>query len=195
MSFLRRYRCQEQRQKKTHNYSSIHSFSVDERLETSETGPVTRSQSLFNRVLLWLVSKRKEDTKGTRLCSPLCSSLTSRWMKFLAILLTPSHVEYKRWISTGPEVVTLRPAIKVKPQTRSFHSDYGTNTNVWRMLRVNGLQFHVLLESRRQFTLQIQKWILLQWCKKKTILSFLSHFSWRHSKKTALCKPWANATS
>ena len=149
---------------KTRNHSSINSFSVDERLETSKTGPV-KTRGVVNsfpfslqlkritvyvneRMLLSLLSKRKNYTKGTR----LCSSLTSWRMKFLAIFLTPSHVEYKRWISTGPEVVTLRPAIKVKPQTRSFYSDYGTNTNVWRMLRVNGLQFHVLLESTRRFT-------------------------------------------
>ena len=151
----------------------------------SSTGNESRYMSLQvnERVLLWLVSKRKEETKGTR----LCSSLTSWRMKFLAILLTPSHVEYKRWLSTGPEVVTLRPAIKVKPQTRSFYSDYGTNTNVWRMLRVNGLQFHVLLESTRGFTFQIQKRVLLEWWKKYSIISFvlfLKAEQWKKKDKT-----------
>lgn len=79
------------------------------------------------------------------------SALTPWGMKFLAILFTPANMENERRVGAGPEVVTLGPAVKMKPQTRSLHSHNSTNTNIRWVLGIDCFQFHVLLESTGRF--------------------------------------------
>lgn len=96
------------------------------------------------------------------------NQLTSRRIKPLSIFLAPTNRKKKRRVSTGPEIITFRPTIEVKPQASSFHSDHSTNTNIRRMFGIDCFQFHVFFESTRCFAFKINKWILLQ--KKRTIL-------------------------
>lgn len=93
--------------------------------------------------------------------SMFSSPLTSRRMKFLTVLLTPANRKNKWWVSAAPEVITLRPTVKMKPQSGALYPDYGTNTNVRRVLWVDRLQFHVLFESARRLVFKIDKRIFL----------------------------------
>ena len=98
--------------------------------------------------------------------SMFSSPLTSRRMKFLTVLLTPANRKNKWWVGAAPEVITLRPTVKMKPQSGALYPDYGTNTNVRRVLWVDRLQFHVLFESARRLVFKIDKRIFL-WKREK----------------------------
>ena len=88
--------------------------------------------------------------------------LTSWWVQNLAVPFTPVHGIDKRRIHVSPEVVTLRPTIKMKPEACSFYFDYGTHTDVGRVFRVNTFQLVILLERVIWFWKHIQRGIFLQ---------------------------------
>ena len=88
--------------------------------------------------------------------------LTSWWVQNLTVPFTPVHGIDKRRIHVSPEVITLRPTIKMKPEACSFYFDYGTHTDVGRVFRVNTFQLVILLERVIWFWKHIQRGIFLQ---------------------------------
>lgn len=88
--------------------------------------------------------------------------LTSWWVQNLTVPFTPVHGIDKRRIHVSPEVVTLRPTIKMKPEACSFYFDYGTHTDVGRVFRVNTFQLVILFERVIWFWKHIQRGIFLQ---------------------------------
>ena len=87
--------------------------------------------------------------------------LTSGWIQWLSILLGPPNREDKRRINVAPEIITLRPAIKVQSKTTSFHSYNGTNTDIRWMFRVDSFQFHFFLKLRTCLGKCIKIWVFL----------------------------------
>ena len=64
-------------------------------------------------------------------------NLTSRGMQDLSVLLAPAHRKDKRRIPVCPEIIALRPAIKVHPKSRSFYLHNSAHADVGWMLWVN----------------------------------------------------------
>ena len=62
------------------------------------------------------------------------------------MFLTPPHWVDKRRVRVGPEIVTLRPAIEVKPEAAALHAHHRTHADVGRVFGVHRLQLHVLPE-------------------------------------------------
>ena len=92
----------------------------------------------------------------------ISQALTSRWMQDLAVLVAPAHGEDEWRVPVCPEVVAFRPAIKVHSEPRPLDLHYCTHADVGRVLRVDTLQFIVLLKRVVWFWKYIQRWVLLE---------------------------------